>query len=164
MLILDGADLGGQKASNAADPSSAQDLATKAYVDAHAGGGASRATATATTVSLVPGASDGVTTITLAKSYRLFSIQTSRPARVRLYDTAAHLAADASRAVGTDPASTAGVMLEYVTADTAAKGLSPIVEGVNLEAAPSSSISMAVTNNDAATGTITVTLIWVAME
>lgn len=125
----------------------------------------SRATATATTSSLAAGASDSSTTITLAKGYVLYSIQTSRPARVRLYETAAAQTADASRAVGVDPVSTAGVVLDYVTpAGGTAYSLSPQVMGTNLESTPSTSISMTVTNNDTTTGTVTVTLVWVRTE
>lgn len=116
-----------------------------------------RASAAATTSSLAPAAVDSTTTITLGKSFRLYSIQTSRPARVRLYATAAALAADASRGIGTDPNSDAGVILDYVTADTSVHTLSPLVDGANLESSVSASISMSVTNQDVSTGTITVT-------
>lgn len=161
--LLDGADLGGQRATNAADPTSPQDLATRAYVLANAGGN-TRATATATTVSLATGAADTTTAITLSKGYVLYSIQTSRKARVTLYETAAAMAADATRAVGTDPASSAGVVFDYVTAAAATTySLSPPPVGVNLESVPSTSISMRVTNADT-TGTVVVTLIYVRTE
>lgn len=124
-----------------------------------------RATAIATTSSLAAGATDSSTTIALSKGYILYSIMTDRPARVRLYETAAALTADASRPRGVDPASNAGVVLDYVTpAASTVYPLSPVVTGFNNESTPSSSISMSVTNNDTATGTVTVTLIWLRVE
>jgi hypothetical protein len=161
--VLDSLDGNTQRAVNFADPSAAQDLATKHYVDTTPGF-AARATAAQATSSLAAGATDSTTTITLAKAYRLYSIQTSRPARVRLYETAAQLTADLARAVGTDPAGDAGVVLEFVSTDTAVHTLSPLVDGANLEAVPSTAISMAVTNNDTVTGTVTVTLVWIKAE
>lgn len=123
-----------------------------------------RATATATTVSLASGASDSSTPIAMSKGFVLYSIQTSRPARVELYSTAAAMSADASRGVGVDPASSAGVILDYVTTDNSVHSLSPTVTGSNLESAPSANISMRVTNNDTVTGTVTVTLVWLKLE
>lgn len=124
-----------------------------------------RKTATATTVSLAPNASDTSTSITLSKSYRAYSIETSRIARVELYTTATAMSGDASRAAGNDPASSAGVMLDYVTvAASTVYSLSPLVDGSNMESSPSNSISMRVTNMDSSTGTITVTLVYIATE
>lgn len=116
-----------------------------------------RATVTATTSSLAAGAVDSTTTVTLGKSFRLLSVQTSRPARVRLYATAAALAADAGRGIGIDPASDAGVILDYITAGTSTHSLSPLVDGANLESVVSAFTSMSVTNLDVSTGTIAVT-------
>lgn len=123
-----------------------------------------RAAAQATTSSLAPAAVDSTTTITLAKAYRLYSIQTSRPARVRLYDTAAHRTADLGRTAGTDPASDAGVILDFYATDTSTHALSPLVDGANLETVPTTAISMTVTNYDTATGTVTVTLTYLPTE
>jgi hypothetical protein len=128
------------------------------------GGLPSRTTATATTSSLAAGATDSTTTITLAVGYRLLAVQTSRPARVRLYTTTSKRAADLSRPAGTDPTSDAGCMFEYVTPDTAVHTLSPLVDGASMESTPSTAIAMSVTNNDTATGSITVTLTWVRTE
>jgi hypothetical protein len=165
MKAIDGIDFHGQKGSNAADPSTGTDLVTKQYGDAHYGGSASRATATATTSSLAANAKDSTTTIPLAKSYRLISIATSRPARVELYTTAAAKTADAGRDIGLDPTSSAGVVLDYVTpAASTTYSFSPVVEGSNLEGTPTSTISMRVTNLDVTTGTVVVTLIYVATE
>ena len=42
MKVLNPVDMQGNKITNADDPTSAQDLATKAYVDANVGGGVQR--------------------------------------------------------------------------------------------------------------------------
>lgn len=163
--VLDGLDLGGQKGTNAADPVSSSDLATMGWVQANTAVAPTRATATATTASLAPGAADSSTTVTLGKGYVLYSIQTSRPARVELYETAAAMAADATRAAGVDPLSSAGVVLDYVTpAGATTYPLGPLVHGANLEAVPISTISMRVTNNDSSTGTVVVTFVWLKVE
>lgn len=127
------------------------------------GGAPARASANATTSSLANGASDSSTTITLATSYRLLSVQTSRAARVRLYASTAARTADLSRSVGIDPAADAGVVLEYVTVNTSTHLLSPLVEGASMETSPVSTIAMTVTNNGS-TGTVTVTLIFERTE
>lgn len=128
-------------------------------------GSGSRQTATATTASLAPNAVDSVTTMPLSLGYRLYTIATSRPARVRLYTTAASRTSDLSRGVGVDPASTIGVVLDYVTPGGGVTyPLSPLVGGVSLESTPSASIPMTVTNNDTATGTVTVTFTWIKTE
>jgi hypothetical protein len=124
-----------------------------------------RQTATATTSSLAANAQDSTTTITLSKGYMLYSISTSRPARVCLYETSAAKTADLSRVRGVDPLSNAGVVLDYVTvAGSTVYTLSPIVAGINNEGSPSSTISMAVTNLDSSTGTVVVTLVWLQVE
>lgn len=129
------------------------------------GGLQSRTTATATTSSLAPGAADSSTTIELALGYRLYTIETSRPARVRLYATAAQRDADLARAIGTDPLSTDGVMLDFVTiAGSTVYDLGPLVDGVSLEASPDATTAMTVTNLDSGTGTVVVTLGWIRTE
>jgi hypothetical protein len=123
-----------------------------------------RGTTTVTTSSLAAGATDSTITCPLATTYRLLSIQTSRPARVRLYNTAAKRTADLSRPVGTDPVSDTGVMLEFITVDTAVHALSPLTDGASMETVPGSSIPMSVTNNDTVTGTVAVTFTWQRIE
>lgn len=106
-------------------------------------------------------------TIPLALSYRLYRIQTDRPARVRLYTRQDRLEVDRPRAAGTDPApnSGSGLMLDFTT--TAAlllADLAPLVDGVNLEATPTENIPISVTNNDTLSGTVTVTFIFIRTE
>lgn len=128
-------------------------------------GSGTRQTTTATSVALAPYAMDSSTTMPLSQGYRLYSISTSRPARVRLYTTAAARASDLTRGVGVDPASPAGVVLDYVTTGSGVTwALSPLVDGTSLESTPSASIPMTVTNNDTVTGTISVTFTWIKTE
>ncbi len=100
--------------------------------------------------SVVDAIANGVTEeimVSLAPGYRLYTIQTpSGPARVRLYTTAAARTADLARPIGTDPDPDAGVILDYVTEDDDTHSLSPLVDGVLLEAELSTSIPAAITN------------------
>lgn len=93
------------------------------------------------------------TTAPLAIGYRLMRIETSRPARVRLYGTAAQQVADASRVAGRDPSGNHGVVLDVVTTDDMLRlDLAPQVYGASLEDAPSPSVPMTVMNNGTAAG------------
>lgn len=93
------------------------------------GGSQARQTATITTASLAPNASE-VGTITLGKGYRLLSIDTSSPCRVRIYTNAGDRDADLSRQFGTDRPQGVGLMLEFVSvAGLLAADLSPTVDG-----------------------------------
>ena len=124
----------------------------------------SRATASLTTATLVAGETANLN-ITLAKGYRLLSIAASATARVRIYTTAAARTADSSRAEGSDPAWNAGVVADFVLGSADFSGaLSPAVDGVNLEATPSSAIPIAVTNRSTSSAAITVTLVYLPQE
>ncbi len=127
-----------------------------------AGGGYSRTTTTVTTDSLAANAT-GTYSMVLAKAFILLAIQTSRVARVTVYENATARANDANRGVGTTPASNAGVVLDYVTPDTALRGLGPLVVGRNSESPVTTSIPIRVTNMGS-TGTIDVTLTWLKVE
>lgn len=124
-----------------------------------------RTTALYTTTALGAGAYE-LGSIAMAKGYRLLQIQTSAPARVRLYTTAAKQATDAARAVGVDPDPNAGVVLDYLTAagygTVTAADLSPVPTGASTEAAPVTAIPITVTAVGA--GAITVSLTYVSME
>lgn len=124
----------------------------------------SRATATSTTGTLAADATE-TTAITLRKGYRLYKVETNRPARVRLYATASQRDADVGRARGTDPTGDHGLVLDYVTTATQlSAALAPAVSGVNMEAVPSTAIPMTVTNLDTVAGTVTVTLTYAPTE
>lgn len=103
-----------------------------------------------------------LSTIPFAIGYRVYEIQTSIPARVRLYDTVAHQTADLPRTVYIDPPGGSGVVLDVVTADSTLFPLSPQVLGASLESVPSVDIPMTVTAT--ATGLVTVTVTWVRTE
>lgn len=125
---------------------------------------ADRLTATVTTPILATGASwSGL--ITLAVGWRLYRITTSRPARIRLYGTAAKRDVDAPRPVGTDPTGDHGLLFEYVTY-TGVLGtyLSPLVDGASFESPASSAVPVTVENKDTGAGTVVLTLIYVRTE
>lgn len=104
-------------------------------------------------------------TIALAQGYRLYRIQTDRPARVRLYATPAHRDSDAPRVVDTDPIGDHGLMLEYVTTPLVLSAvLAPFVDGANLEATPSPAIPYHITNTSGATGSVTATFTYIRTE
>ena len=86
------------------------------------GTGFTRQTTTFTTASLAANAGESGT-LTLAKGYRLLKLMTTRPARVRLYTTAAKRDADVARPIGTAPTGDHGCLLDLVT--TAGVGTRP---------------------------------------
>lgn len=119
---------------------------------------------THTTASLANNASEQ-SSVVLYEGYRVLRVETDIPARVRLYATAAQQAADAARAIGTDPAGNHGVVLEVVTeVGNLAYALSPIPHGFSMEAVPSANIPITVTNLSGATGTVAVTLTYQRTE
>lgn len=121
-----------------------------------------RTTVTHTTASL-PAAGRSESTIALPAGYRLYDISTNRPARVRLYDTVAHQATDSARAVGVDPATDSGVLLDYVTTPALlTASLSPLVDG--WDGNGDGQVPITVDNRDTATGTVTVTFTYVRTE
>lgn len=126
--------------------------------------GGLRETVAVTTASLAAGA-EATGTIALASGYRLLRVQTSAPARVRLYGSAAKGVADAAREIGTDPTGDHGLMLEYITTSTTlAATLSPTVDGYSMEATPSKNIPFAIENMSGAAAAITLTLTWQRTE
>lgn len=122
-----------------------------------------RDTATVTTSAIVANG-NWTGLITMAKGYRLMSMTVSQAARVRLYTRAAAQTADLTRAIGTDPAPSAGVMFDYSATSTAAQELSPLVHGWNNEAVPSTSIPITVTPTASAAGGMTVTFLYARTE
>jgi len=145
------------KITGLTDPTAAQDAATKAYVDANAGGASSRSTATGNTNSLAD-AAEADLDITGFKSYALLAITTDRAARVRLYVSDATRTADASRAEGVDPTSDAGLIAEVITTGADTVIISPGAYGFNLESSPTTTIPCRVTNKSGGTSTVQVDL------
>ena len=97
--------------------------------DVGGGGSQSRQVATITTASLAPN-TGAVGTIDLGRGYRLLTIDTSSPCRVRIYTNEGDRDADLSRQFGTDRPQGVGLMLEFVSiAGLLAADLSPTVDG-----------------------------------
>ncbi len=123
-------------------------------------GTSSRQSTSFSTASLAAGAGASGT-VPLAKGWRVVHVSTNRPARVRLYTTAAKREADVSRAVGVAPIGDHGCMFEVdTTAALLTLNLGPQAIGNNMEAVPSAAIAYRVENLDTVTGVVTVTLIW----
>jgi hypothetical protein len=123
-----------------------------------------RATATKTTASLAANASESGT-VTITRGYRLYTLQTNRPARLRLYTTTAKRDADAARAIGTDPTGDHGLILEFITTATVLTAdLSPMVDGFDGKPTPDGAIPYRITNLDTSTGTVVLTLGYVRTE
>lgn len=82
--------------------------------------------------------------------------------RVRLYASAAHRSADASRAVGTDPTGDHGLLLEFVsTAGLTSAWLSPVPVGYLTSG---STAPIRIDNVGASAATATITLTWMELE
>jgi len=154
------------KITGLTDPTDAQDAATKAYVDANAGGSGlqSRTTKNGVTGNLIDGNQASVD-ITGFKGYALLKVYTSRAARVRIYTDDASRTADASRAEGTDPTADAGVVAEVITTTANETVLiSPGAFGFNNESTPTTTIPTMITNKSGSTQVITVTLTLLQLE
>lgn len=122
-----------------------------------------RATATLTTGSLTDGASSS-TTITLAKTARILSVQLDRAARVAFYATTAIRDADVGRAVLVDPPN--GTYLEVVSTGAATYYMSGTASGLvsNMEGSPTTSIPINVYNLSGSSSTVTVTVVYLKLE
>lgn len=90
-------------------------------------------------------------------SVRLYRISTNRPARVRLYPTAAMRDSDLLRPIGTKPLPNSGRLLEVVTTTGLLDLiLSPAVDITSVDAF-NSEFFVSVTNLDSLSGGVTVT-------
>jgi hypothetical protein len=162
-------------AVTADDPTDGQILAYNAsndeleYVDPPepSGGGSldPRAEIDATTGSLAANSSDEDVEFAVGKASNIFRIETSHPARVRLYTSEAKRTADAARPVSTDPVAGTGVILEVVTdLSNLTIDLTPAVFAANLEGTPVNVIPAIVQNLSGSTNAITVTLTRIEIE
>ena len=126
--------------------------------------GVARATITATTASIANLATGNVTA-TGYKSYVLFKIQTSCEAWVRIYTDSASRTSDSSRSIGTDPTPGSGVITEILTTTGYLTQLiTPGIFGFNNDGTPTTNIYLAVTNYNASSQAVTVTLTVIQME
>jgi len=132
------------------------------WEDPQSGGVVQRSTASVTLTALAGGAT-GTGTITLPRACTILSIETNRAGWVRLYDSAAASAADASRLRTADPGPDDGVIAEVITtgAATAVPSNKPIA--ANAETTPTTSYPVRVTN-DGATGDFTVTITHIQIQ
>lgn len=122
---------------------------------------ASRDTAVHVTGSLGSGASE-TSTVTLAPSWRIWRVETTAPARVRLYTDTASRDTDLSRSTGTDPDQGSGLLLEVLDGDDPLDLLlSPLVDGVNSTYSPATAITV---TRLSGSGTVTVTLHFLSQE
>jgi hypothetical protein len=128
------------------------------------GGGGPRQETVHSTASLAAGASEnGV--VAIAKATEVLRVATNRPARVRLYVTAAKRDADAARPVGTDPTGDHGLCLEVVTVTGELElDLNPAALVWDGDAVPDANIAYRIENRDAGAGVVTVTLTHVVEE
>ena len=127
--------------------------------------GTSRFSVSNTTGSIGAGTTADIT-ISGAKAYSLFKIDTSHAAWVRLYTDTTSRTNDASRAYTTDPTPGSGVLAEVYTTSSGSNTfkMTPAVTGWNDDATPSTNIYAKVTNNESTSQDITVTLTILRME
>lgn len=133
---------------------------TLEWVIAFTAGGSSvssRSDVPFTTASLAANAS-GTGAVLISVSYKVLRITTDRPARVRLYQTAAQRDADLSRAFGVSPEGEHGLILDVQTSvGDLSVPFSPLAIGVNLDAVPTANAYYTVQNLSGATSPVTVT-------
>lgn len=123
-----------------------------------------RTTSQVTTESLADDAADD-TTVELAAGYRVLAVETDVPARVRLYATTAHQAADSARGIGVDPEGNHGVYLDVVTtSEVLTVVTSPAVDGVSMADPPTADIPVTITNLSGGTAAVTATFTWIRTE
>lgn len=102
--------------------------------------------------------------LTLFASLRIFKIKTDRPARVRVYPTAAMRDADSARSIGTKPVGNHGRLLEVVTtANLLELVLSPSVD-ITSAALYDKDFYVSVTNLDSAPAAVVVTYYYIRTE
>lgn len=134
---------------------------TAAEVAALLPGYAARATLVLTTSSLAAGATDATLSITAAAGIRIIDVTTDRAARVRIYASAAQRTADASRAAGTLPTGDAGLCYELVTTALVLSHTETVEMNSKDGAA---ALYVSITNNDAVTHTVQVTITYQRIE
>lgn len=118
-------------------------------------GSRSFTTATYTTASIANNAYE-TGTLNMSAVYTALNLETDIAARVRLYVSTTARDADATRAIGTDPADDSGVLMDVVTTGSTLNfQLSPVVDGW---VATGVAIPITVTNLSGSTDTVAATL------
>ena len=135
------------------------DILGNYFAGGGSGIGTSRFSVSNTTGSIGAGTTADIT-ITGAKAYSLFKIETSHAAWVRLYTDTTSRTNDASRAYTTDPTPGSGVLAEVYTTTSGSNTfkMTPAVTGWNDDGTPSTNIYAKVTNNESTSQDITVSL------
>lgn len=101
----------------------------------------------------------------LGKTFIMSRIATDRPARVRIYSSAAARTADAARAAGVDPVGEHGVILDAVTtADNLILDLAPMIFGSDSKGSRDGLFPAAVQNKDAGAGQVNVSFTVTKLE
>lgn len=122
-----------------------------------------RSTVSHTTFSLLTGQTE-VGGFVVFPGWRCIQLKTSRPARVRLYPTAAKRDADLSRGIGIKPKPDAGRILEVVTfAGALDWDMNPTVD-IAARDKLDPTFYLSVTNLDSVTGTVVTTYTYVRTE
>lgn len=122
------------------------------------GGITGRRTVSFATASL---AAQGLTTndVTINLAASLYQMSVNRPARVRVYGTAAYRSADATRTSETDPTGDHGLLAEVLFATGLLSiAFAPVTQLVNMDGTPTTTLYFAVQNLDTTTGTVTVSM------
>lgn len=119
-------------------------------------------TASATTASLAPGATGGVS-ITLPKVAQILSIEIDEAAWVTLYTSDASRTADAGRPFSEDPVAGTGVTLDVSTPAASTIPLSPIPVFDNRDTVTPNTGYLRVQNNGAGSVPITVTITYATL-
>lgn len=111
-------------------------------------------------------ATDSVENITISgfKSYLLLSLQTSVPARVRIYTSIAARSADSSRTEATPIPINSGIIADIVTLTSATVIIAPGLVGFSSETVPATDIILAITNKSGTTQVVTTTLSILQLE
>ena len=137
--------------------------ATKTITVTGSSGLQSRTTANGTTASIANNTAADLT-IAAAKTYVLHEIEVDKAAWVTLYTDTVSRTADANRTELEDPAAGAGIIAEVVTTGAVSQKLTPGTIGFNLDGTPSTNVYLKVVNKSGSTGTVQVTLKYLALE
>lgn len=107
-----------------------------------------------------------VGTVALGKSFELYKVVADRHCRVRLYQTAAARTTDEDRPVGTDPATAAGVIADFVFDGDSGLTIvcQPRIPGENQDGPVTSAIYYSIKNESGFASTVQVTFTRVVTE
>ena len=116
-----------------------------------------------TTASLDPGITESGSVVAFP-GWRVIQLETSRPARIRLYPTIAQRDADLARSIGVKPKPDSGRLLEVVTYTGALLwAMNPTVDLASAEN-EDPTFFVSVTNRDVITATVVTTYTYVRTE